>query len=101
MRLATPQSRRFPNLGGYPLGQGVAQVAARNPAYYLTGKIFSVNCIFLYGDLATNRSVGSRARLRLSPAGSGVFLRSLPAWPFRGETPPRYRSACVGTRKMA
>src|SRR5271163_2778986 len=66
-----------------PSEQGVAQVAAVKPAYYLTGEIFSVNCIFLYGYSATNRSLGSRSRLRLPAARSGLLLRPLPAQPFR------------------
>ncbi len=76
-------------------------MAAINCAYHLTGRIFSVNCIFLYGDLATNRSLGSRARLRLSAARSGFLLRPLSARPFRGKASQGYRSAGVGPCKMA
>src|SRR5580692_11203863 len=98
MRLATPLSYQFLLAEAFPLGQGVAQVAAGTPAYYLTGEIFSVNCIFLYGYLATNRALGSGPRLRLPPARSGFLLRPVPAWSFRGKTAPRHRSPRTGSR---
>src|ERR1700722_16710331 len=102
MPLATPQGPGVSWTGRFrPFGQAVAQVAAINPAYYLTGEIFSVNCIFLYGDLATNRSLGSRPRLRLPTARSGFLLWPLPAWPFCGKTAPGHRSARIGARQVA
>ena len=82
-------------------------MAAVNRAYYLTRKIFSVNCIFLYGDSATNRSLGSRTRLRLSTARSGFLLRPLyPARAFCGKTREGHRSGRPwfwrsGTRKRS
>ena len=62
--------------------------------YYLTRRRFSVNCIFLMASIAqivVPTEVSHR--LRVSPAGSGVFLRPVSARPFARAAPPRHRSA--------
>src|SRR5271154_900124 len=101
MPLATPLLDQLLNLWLCPAldpsGQGVAQVAAINPAYYLTREFFSVNCIFLYGDLATIRSLGSRTRFRLPATRSGLLLWPLSARPFCRKASPGHRSARISS----
>ena len=70
---------------------GLTRQATSGGLYYLTRRRFSVNCIFLMASIAQIVADRSHHRLRVSPAGSGVFLWPVPARPFARTAPPRYR----------
>jgi hypothetical protein len=101
MRLATPLWPQFLERATLPAGTGCCISGGKIPRVLLDGGILLGKLHFLYGDLATNRSVGSRSRFRLPAARSGLLLWPLLARPLRGKTSQRHRSARSCACKMA
>src|SRR6516225_5777452 len=76
-------------------------LAASEQRSYLTPGKFSVNCAFADGHDRPIRTRRDHGGPRLPAAGSGLFLRLVPAWSFARTVAARHRSTGVGTCKMA